>query len=243
MPSSDGPAPDQHAASAPASTGAEQRRAPRGRARCGRAGGCGRPWPPRRDPPVGQAGQQQRHAAQIEHRVGARRLGQHLACRGVARLRSGTMATKASWGERQRRVDGPALDRRRRDQPPDRWPPRSRDARRGRRPPRRDPRSGRGRGRRGQRRRGAQAAGDRYLRAHRDGDAVVAGTSIATRAARCDASSKSPAPSPSCARAARPRARPRRSRSGRAPPPACRSPVRGWPTRPGPGPHAVGYRA
>ncbi len=168
------------------------------------------------------------------------------ACRawGVARLRSGTMATKArSSAERQRRVHGPALHRRRGDEPSEHgWPPRSRDARRRRPQRRRDPRL---RPRPRPRRRGRRRSPVRGRRVSASAPSRRGGRGRAPRPppVRPGATRRRRVRTlrPRCARAARARARPRRSRSSPARRPACRIPGRGWPTTRGPG-RARGYR-
>ena len=84
--------------------------------------------------------------------------------------------------------------------------------------------------------RGAQAPGDGDLRAHRDREAVVPehlGRHPCGQVRRVVEEARPLRPR--CARAASRPARPPRSRSGRGRRPGCRTRVRGWPTRRGPG--------
>ena len=95
-------------------------RAPRGTAPCGPAGGCGRPSLSATSTSGSARPATSRPMRPRLNTTSARESvsGSTPRASGVARLRSGTMTTKASSSaQRERRVHGPALHGRRRDEP------------------------------------------------------------------------------------------------------------------------------
>ena len=151
----------------------------------------------------GQPGQQEAHPPEVEGGVGTRhRDGQDRPGSLVLGSRSGTITTKARSAARgSRAAQAPPVDRGRpRPVPRTRWPPRSRDGRptprprqggRPRPPPRRRPRPVR---------RTIPGPGTGICERTVTASASWPMTPMATRAARCEASSASPAPSPSLRR-------------------------------------------
>ena len=202
MPMSVGPAPDQLAASAPAST-----RAPRSPGASGnsavRAG-----WWMRSSVASGTSASGSARPATsrpIRPRLNTasarrERLGEHAARLGGGQVALGDDDDEGQLLARAGGRRAPAGRRPwwRRPGRRTRWPPRSRDARRRRPPPRRDPRRRRPRRPRRPARRtnpGRGRPGSASAPSRRSGRAP--GPRSTTRAARCDASSKRPAPSPS----------------------------------------------